>query len=161
MFPLAEALLLVVVANSVPILVRLLPLTAKYSFPLDCRYRFIDGKRLLGDSKTWRGVVASLLATMLCSTMFQTGWVTGMVVALSAMLGDSLSSFAKRRLGLAPSARAIGLDQVPESLLPFIVLHYRWQLTWSEVGLLTVFFVILDLLLSRILFRLNIRKRPY
>lgn len=161
MFPLVEALLLVMVANSVPILVRLLPLTAKFSYPLDFRYRFFDGRRILGDSKTWRGVAASLFATTLCSALLQTGWVTGMAVALTAMLGDSFSSFVKRRLGMAPSTRAIGLDQVPESLLPFIVLHYRWQLTWTEVGFLTLLFVILDFLLSRIFFRLHVRKRPY
>ena len=31
-----------------------------------------------------------------------------------AMLGDLLSSFWKRRVGLAPSWQAIGLDQIPE-----------------------------------------------
>jgi len=161
MSPLVEAILLVVVANGAPILVRLLPMADRFTYPLDCRLRFIDGERILGDSKTWRGLLASVFATALCSVAIQTGWVTGIVVALTAMIGDSLSSFIKRRLGLAPSTMAVGLDQIPESLLPFIFLHFRGQLTWPEVGLLLILFVVSDLLLSQIFFRLHIRKRPY
>ena len=38
----------------------------------------------------------------------------GLLVAATAMAGDLLSSFLKRRLALAPSSQAIGLDQIPE-----------------------------------------------
>jgi CDP-diglyceride synthetase len=157
----AKALLLVLVANSAPILVRRLPLLDKLSYPLDCGIRFVDGSRLLGYTKTWRGMIAAVLVTMLCSIAMQSGWFAGLVVALFAMLGDSFSSFIKRRLTMAPSTMAIGLDQIPESLLPLVCLHYLWQLGWLEVGVLVLLFVILDLVLSRILFYLHIRKRPY
>lgn len=157
----AKALLLILVANSAPILIRRLPLIDKFSYPLDCRLRFVDGRRLLGDTKTWRGVIAAVIATMLCAATIRSGWVTGLVVAIFAMLGDSLSSFVKRRMGKPPSAMATGLDQIPESLLPLICLHYIWQLTWLNVATLVIIFVILDFVLSRILFRLHIRNRPY
>jgi len=156
-----KALLLILVANSTPILIRHFPAIEKFSYPLDCRLRFVDGGRLLGDTKTWRGVLAAVLATMFCSVLIQTGWLTGVLVAGIAMLGDSLSSFIKRRLGMAPSAKAFGLDQVPESLLPLIYLHFLWQLGWFEIGGLVLIFLILDIVLSRILFRLHIRNRPY
>ncbi len=156
-----KALLLVLVANSAPILIRQLSVLAKFSYPLDCGLRFVDGKRLLGDTKTWRGVLAAVLITMFCSVLIQTGWLTGVVVAVIAMLGDSLSSFVKRRLGMAPSAMAFGLDQIPESLLPLIYLHYLWQLDWFKVGGLVLAFLLLEIVLSRILFRLHIRNRPY
>lgn len=155
------ALLLIGVANSAPILIRQLTLFDKFSYPLDCRARFIDGRRLLGDAKTWRGLIAALILTSICSLLAQTGWLTGFIVGLLAMLGDSLSSFSKRRLGMAPSAMAIGIDQVPESLLPLIYMHYQWQLGWMKVVLLLVIFLMLELSLSRVLYRLHIRKHPY
>lgn len=157
----AKALLLILVANSAPILIRHFSMVEKFSYPLDCGLRFVDGRRVLGDSKTWRGIIAAIIATLLCSVLIQTGWVTGVVVAVAAMLGDSLSSFVKRRLGIAPSAMAIGLDQIPESLLPLCCLHYFWQLAWFDIGVLVVLFLILELVVSRILFRLRIRNRPY
>ena len=45
-------------------------------------------------------------------------WRIGALVAAMAMLGDLFSSFLKRRMGLAPSRQAIGLDQIPESCFP-------------------------------------------
>lgn len=155
------ALLLVLVANSAPILVRQIPLFDDFTWPVDARARFMDGRRLLGDSKTWRGVIAAVITTAICSALFNQGLVTGVVVGLLAMIGDALSSFSKRRLGLRTSAMAIGLDQIPESLLPLFYLHYHWQLDWQRICLLVLIFIILELLLSRILFRLHIRKRPY
>jgi CDP-diglyceride synthetase len=156
-----KALLLILVANSAPILIRQVPLLEKFSYPLDSKIKFFDGRRLLGDAKTWRGIVAAILATMVCSMVLQTGWITGLIVGMLAMLGDALSSFVKRRLAMAPSDMAIGIDQIPESLLPLIYLHYNWQLGWQYVWLLMLIFMGLELVLSRILYRLHIRNRPY
>ena len=47
-------------------------------------------------------------------------WRLGALVAASAMAGDCLSSFIKRRFGLEPSRMTLGLDQVPESLFPAV-----------------------------------------
>lgn len=155
------ALLLVLIANSAPILVRQLAVCRRYTQPLDFHINFIDQRPLLGKSKTWRGLFASVLLTMTCSAVMQSGWMTGAFVALLAMLGDALSSFVKRRLGLPPSTMAVGIDQVPESLFPLIYLHVHWQLSWSQVGLLVAAFVVLELMFSQVLFRLHIRKHPY
>lgn len=158
---LAEALILVVVANSAPILARQTPLLGKFTYPVDGNAYFFDGRRLLGSSKTWRGVIATLLLTSICSVVLQHSWLTGLVVGLLAMLGDSLSSFIKRRLGMPPSKMAFGIDQIPESLLPIVYLHYLWQFGWASVWGLVLVFIVLELTLSQLLFRLHIRKRPY
>lgn len=156
-----EALLLILVANSAPILIKQFPFLEKFSQPLDCKLMFFDGRRLLGYTKTWRGIVSAILATTLCSGALQRGWLVGSIVGCLAMFGDCLSSFIKRRMAMAPSAMAIGIDQVPESVIPLIYLHYLWQLNWNEVWILVLLFIILELVLSRILFRLHIRNRPY
>ena len=57
----------------------------------------------------------------------------GVVIGATAMAGDLLSSFCKRRLKLAPSSQALGLDQIPEVLLPAVVSR-----TWFDLSLLDV-----------------------
>jgi len=75
--------------------------------------------------------------------------------ALAREKGSGFSehwSFVKRRLGLAPSSQAVGLDQIPESLLP---------LTALDVAVATTLFFAGELLLSRLLYRWHVRDRPY
>jgi CDP-2,3-bis-(O-geranylgeranyl)-sn-glycerol synthase len=77
------------------------------------------------------------------------------------MLGDALSSFAKRRLGLEPGDRAIGLDQVPESLLPLLALMGPYGLDWLDLASLVLAFTLFSLLVSRVLYSFKLRKRPH
>ncbi len=76
------------------------------------------------------------------------------------MAGDLLSSFLKRRLALAPSSRATGIDQIPESLFPLLACRSALVVdaSMSRRGSL---FLIGEILLSRVLFRLHVRDRPY
>ncbi|MBI3275138.1 MAG: CDP-archaeol synthase, partial [Methylocystis sp.] len=89
------------------------------------------------------------------------GFATGAVVAAVAMIGDLISSFLKRRLKIQPSGMALGLDQIPESLLPAIAAACTLPVTvWDVVAVTTIFFAG-ELILSRILFALKVRDRPY
>ncbi|WP_200248436.1 CDP-archaeol synthase, partial [Thiococcus pfennigii] len=77
------------------------------------------------------------------------------------MLGDAASSWVKRRLGLARSARAIGLDQIPESLLPLLALAQVLDLGWGDIFIIVAAFTAFDLVVSRLLYRLGWRNRPH
>ena len=77
------------------------------------------------------------------------------------MAGDLFSSFLKRRLDLTPSSKAVGLDQVPESLLPLLVCRQALALTVLDVVVTTAIFFVGEVVLSRVLFRLHVRDRPY
>jgi CDP-archaeol synthase len=77
------------------------------------------------------------------------------------MAGDLLSSFLKRRLSLPSSSQAIGLDQIPESLLPQLVCIEPLGLTTLDIVAGLVIFLVGGLLISRLLFRLNLRDQPY
>lgn len=83
------------------------------------------------------------------------------MVALMAMSGDLISGFVKRRMGLAPSGRAIGLDQIPESLLPLLACAFFLPLTLLDVVAATIIFFVGEQALSLVLFKLHIRDRPY
>ena len=155
-----EVLVLLAAANGAPVLAKKL-LGPRYSRPLDAGRTFWDGHRLLGDSKTIRGIVFSLLATPCCSISLGLGLSIGLIASVGAMLGDLFSSFVKRRLGRPPSSQAFGLDQIPESFLPALLLVRPVGLTLGDVCLIVVAFIAGELVLSRILFRWHIRDEPY
>jgi len=155
-----ELLLLIVTANGVPILLDDL-LGRRWDWPLDGGLRFADGRRLLGRSATVRGLVGAVAVTTCVALLLEFPVRTGVLIGLFAMVGDALSCFVKRRLGLKPGERAIGLDQVPESLLPLLAVMGGGRLGWWEVGLLVLAFTLFSLVVSRILFRFKLRKQPY
>lgn len=157
----AIVLVLILTANGAPILARHFPLLAKLDQPLDRRMIVFDGRRLLGASKTWRGLFAAGTSTTLVAVLLECDWYAGLLVAALAMLGDCASSFIKRRLGMQPGAMALGLDQVPEALLPALYWRHYASFAWPDVLLVVVLFFFIELLLSRLLYTLKIRKRPY
>ena len=158
--PLWPPLLLLLVANGTPLLARWW-LASRCSWPLDGGLRFFDGRPLLGPTKSWRGVVAAILATALCTSLLGFSLGLGVQFALLAMAGDALGSFIKRRLSIAPQGRAVGLDQLPEALLPLWLLHHALGLGLTQVLLLVAIFTLLEMTLSPLLYRLHIRLRPY
>ena len=155
-----QLLFLIIVANGGPIVGATL-FKRRGAWPLDLGLRLPDGQPLLGPSKTWRGVLLALVATTVMAWLLHLPLYIGLIIASSAMVGDILSSFIKRRLGLESSSMALGLDQIPEALLPLLAVKGFFGLSWFTILELVMAFIILELLLSQILYRLHIRKRPY
>jgi CDP-diglyceride synthetase len=156
----AQLMVLLAVANGTPVIAAKI-LGNNSALPLDGNVILSDGKPLFGSSKTLRGVLLSILLTTACAPLIGLDWVVGSVVALAAMTGDLFSSFVKRRLGMSDSSQFTGLDQIPESLLPLLVCMFLLPLTLIDVAIVTTIFFVGALVLSRILFKLNIRDRPY
>jgi len=151
---------LLLAANGRPVLAKRL-LGDRWALPLDGGVLFLDQRPLLGSGKTWRGLAVALAGCALVAWLFGYGWRLGFLFGAAAMLGDLLSSFAKRRLGLRSGSMALGVDQIPESLVPLLVCRTLLGLDWPAVLLLVVLFVASELMLSRLLFRLGIRETPY
>jgi CDP-2,3-bis-(O-geranylgeranyl)-sn-glycerol synthase len=106
--------------------------------PMDGGRKLKDGRRILGDGKTWRGFAGGVLlaAGVGCimnwaGTMLPADWVTPwsrgdwtysidwqaalpavFLLCLGAMLGDALGSFIKRRTGIERGGKALLLDQL-------------------------------------------------
>ena len=153
-------LLLLLIANGTPVLARLL-LGRRLRRPLDGGRVLGDGRPLFGPSKTWAGLASALAATALAAPLLGLPWWLGASTGLLAMLGDLLSSFLKRRLGLASGAMAPGLDQIPEALLPLLLCRPLLGLSWGEVLGLPVAFMAAALAISRLLYRLGLRQHPH
>lgn len=157
---LVKALLLIVLANGAPVAAKRF-LGARFSWPIDFGRAFFDGKPLFGASKTWRGIVFSLLVTSAAAPLLGLEWKIGAVVAAAAMAGDLFSSFVKRRLDLPPSSRATGLDQIPESLLPLLACGGALELSAADIAAGTSVFFLGEIVLSRLLYKIRLRDRPY
>lgn len=155
-----KLLLLIGVANGTPVIIKKI-FDGLWALPLDGGHPFIDQKPLFGSSKTIRGIVFSLFFTALCAPVFAISWQVGLSLGAAAMGGDLLSSFIKRRMGKPSSSMALGIDQVPESLFPMIVAHYELDVSWLGVFVIAALFFVLELAISKILYRLKIRNEPY
>ena len=155
-----KLMLLLLIANGAPILSQRI-MAKRYDFPVDGSLLFFDRQPILGKSKTWRGLISSLVLTSFAAVVLAISWQTGFIVACGAMSGDLLSSFIKRRLGIAPSDQALFLDQIPESLIPMLLVSSTFDLSLIEIVAMTLAFVMIELVLSKLLYRLKIRNRPY
>lgn len=159
MLPLTLFIMLVL-ANGTPVIAHWLA-PGLWPAPLDGGRLWHDQRPLFGHSKTWRGLVTGTMACGLFSALVGLGLIFGLVFGLLALGGDLLSSFVKRRRGLPSSARALGLDQIPEALIPmlFAVVWLPFQLGLAL--LIVVVFVAANIGFSPLLFRLGIRRHPY
>ena len=89
------------------------------------------GRRVLGDHKTWRGLLAGIAVGALTFAaqrwLWQRGvarelalldygaydaWLSGALLGLGAGLGDAVKSFFKRRIDIAPGGSWLGFDQL-------------------------------------------------
>jgi CDP-2,3-bis-(O-geranylgeranyl)-sn-glycerol synthase len=155
-----KLLILLAVANGVPVIAKRL-FRNRLSCALDGGTRFIDGRPLFGTSKTLRGLLLSIVVTTVVPPLLNLDFASGFLVGLGAMTGDLLASFTKRRLGIKPSGRATGLDQIPESLLPALMCWKHLSLSVADVIALVAVFFVGEISLSHLLFRMHIRDRPY
>lgn len=157
-----EILLLIVLlaCNGMPVLVRA-ALGERMAWPLDGGIVLADGRPLLGRSKTLIGAVSAILTAGLAAALVGLGGATGVLIGATAMTGDAVSSFVKRRQGLSPGARSIGLDQLPEAALPVLACLPLLQLHWSALLSVPLLFLCADLLLSRLFSALGLHLHPH
>jgi CDP-diglyceride synthetase len=155
-----QLLILLTLANGTPVVAKRI-LGSHLARTLDGNVKFIDGRPLFGSSKTLRGVLLAILVTSISAPLLGLEFKIGLVVGATAMAGDLFSSFLKRRLGLAPSSRATGLDQIPESLFPLLACRHALALTVVDIAAGTAIFLVGELVLSRVLFKFHLRDRPY
>lgn len=157
---LVQALILLLTANGAPILAKML-FNDRFASPVDAGLELNDAHPVFGVAKTWRGVVAAVFLTGVAALLLGMQLSTGAGFAVWAMAGDLSASFIKRRLGFAESSRLRVLDTLPESLLPAAILKQTLGLGWLDIVILAGLFFLIEELVSPLLHRLHIRKRPY
>ncbi len=117
-----DILLLLFLANSVPVLLSMV-LQGRWAKPIDGGGVLHDGQPLFGPHKTWRGLLSGTLVAGAVGAGLSIGILTAAAVGLCALLGDLLSSFIKRRASAQSGHDIPFLDQIPEALLPLLLLY--------------------------------------
>jgi len=155
-----HVLIMVALANGTPVVATRI-FGDTLARPLDGHVKFIDGRPIFGASKTVRGILVALTVTAAAAPLLGLELLTGLLIGASAMTGDLFSSFVKRRMGLPPSSRATGLDQIPESLLPLLACRSALSFSAADIAAGCAIFFVGELLLSNLFFRFRVRNRPY
>ncbi len=121
----------------------------RWAWPADFGLSW-KGKRILGDHKTIRGFVAGTLLGVLAG-LFQgslagtafvksiqlvdyasiNGALLGALLGFGALLGDSVKSFFKRRVGIRPGGRWIPFDQIDFVIGAFLLIWPLAPLSWQ------------------------------
>jgi len=141
-------LLLLVIANTIAWLAALI-FGTEFAAPLDFGITLRDGSRLLGDHKTWRGLVSAAVVCGAMTQSFHLGLLPGAAFGTLALLGDAAASFVKRRLRLAPGTEVVGLDQLPEALAPLLILQRPLGLRLGECLVIAAIFGVLDVAVTK------------
>ncbi len=94
------------------------PVFVKRGKPIDLGRMFIDGKRILGDGKTFEGLAVGMIFGTGVGAIYSAALDNPYFVpyaaasSLGALLGDIVGAFIKRRLGIPRGAPAPLLDQL-------------------------------------------------
>ncbi len=108
--------------------------------PIDFGKKFIDGKRIFGDGKTWRGLFGGACIAGLVSLIqwgigkvtgigpylnvpFYFSWFMGFCFGIFALIGDLIESFFKRRANIPRGAPLPLADQL-DFLLAFYLFAF-------------------------------------
>ena len=158
--PILQLMVLLTLANGAPVVAKKI-FGSRCALPLDFGSNFFDGRPLFGASKTFRGIAVAVLSATAGAPLIGLDPAIGAAVAGMAMAGDLFSSFVKRRLNLPSSSQALGLDQIPESLLPMLACRGALSLTAVDIALGVGVFFAGELVLSRLLFHAHLRDEPY
>ncbi len=139
--------------------------------PMDFNKNFIDGRRIFGKGKTWRGFSGGIFSGFIVGMIenlvgytFHSPYfpafsqdlnmvIIPLIISIGSMIGDATGSFIKRRLGMESGSNAFLLDQYPFlffSLL-FLFIFYPYDFfryVWNLPGIITL--IILTPILHRV-----------
>ncbi len=150
-------------ANASPVIANKIPVLRKWNLPLDFGAKF-RGKRVFGDSKTWRGllvgiIVATITLSLQVWAFNNFGWaqdiaininyfilpvyVLGPLFAIGALGGDAIESFVKRQRGIKPGQSWFPFDQLDYIIGGLIASFIVIELTMQEyLAIIVVWFAV-------------------
>jgi len=141
------------------------PVLAGGGLPMDFGKNFLDGRRIFGKNKTFRGFFFGLVIGGLVglSENFLFGYplLLSLISPLGALLGDLTGAFLKRRLDIAPGGLLPIVDQID-----FVVGAIAFSLPLSIISLdLAIAILIITppihLLTNFAAYKLKLKSNPW
>ena len=136
--------------------------------PMDFGRNFVDGKRILGSNKTFRGFFFGLAigagVGIIDCIIFGYPWLFALLVPLGALVGDLAGAFLKRRLSIAPGGLLPIVDQIDFVVgalifgLPLLsLMHIGWE------AAVTVLLITppIHLFTNFVAYKLKLKKNPW
>jgi CDP-2,3-bis-(O-geranylgeranyl)-sn-glycerol synthase len=147
--------------------------------PIDFKKNWLDGRRMFGDGKTFRGliggtlcgIIIGLIQMQLTSLTYLGTFTLISISTLSfgALIGDIIKSFFKRRLGYERGAKFPLVDQL-DFVAGAWILTYVFDPTWFSDNFLSapwimvtvvVFTPLLHRLTNIIGYYIKLKKEPW
>ena len=136
--------------------------------PIDFGKHFIDGRRVLGDGKTFEGLVVGVFYgasfALIISILLDNAqlFLYGVLSAIGAMLGDIGGSFIKRRMGLPRGASLNVVDQLDFALGASLLLYLaKAPLDYLVLVLMLLVIYFLHRLTNIIAYRVGLKSVPW
>lgn len=163
-----------------PTIAAKLPFAQKWNTPIDSGRSF-RGKRILGNNKTWRGLLSGIIAGIATSYLLHfiyiqqkdalaplmpiayeeiNPFVFGLLSSLGALCGDAVESFAKRQINIPPGSSWFPFDQIDYIIGGIIFTAWYAPLT-PYLYLLAVCVAFLEhIVVSYIGYIVGLKKKP-
>lgn len=136
------------------------------------------GKRILGDHKTWRGllfgvvfgIATAFVQYLLVNTSFghylgatnYDQWLRiGFLLGLGAIVGDSVKSFFKRRSGVKPGGKYMPFDQSDFVIGAILFSLDYWPFSIAQLLLSVAVSILLHIGTNHLAFWLRIRDEAW
>ncbi|MFB3888594.1 MAG: CDP-2,3-bis-(O-geranylgeranyl)-sn-glycerol synthase [Candidatus Bathyarchaeia archaeon] len=133
--------------------------------PMDFGRNFVDGKRIFGTNKTFRGFFFGLgigvgVGVVDC-LLFGFPWLFSVLSPLGALLGDLTGAFLKRRLGIAPGGLLPVVDQIDFVVGAIVFCLPLGLLSWELTLAVLLITPPIHLLTNFVAYKLKLKKNPW
>jgi CDP-2,3-bis-(O-geranylgeranyl)-sn-glycerol synthase len=141
------------------------PVLAGGGLPTDFGKNFLDGKRIFGNNKTFRGFFFGLAVGVAVGlvewALFDYPILFSLLSPLGALLGDLTAAFLKRRLGIAPGGLLPIIDQV-DFVVGAIVFSLPLAMIYWELAVAVLLITPpIHLFTNFLAYKLKLKKNPW
>lgn len=164
--------------NAAPVIVK--DYFKELAGPIDGGATF-RGKRVLGDHKTWRGIIAGSLFGLVVGGLqgllysnFEFardisiidlsgyhGLFFGFLMGFGALLGDAIKSFFKRQVGIAPGKSFVPWDQIDTFFGVLLVVYWFYSIPIEYIVFGLFFVPVLHVGINLLGYYLGIKENKF
>jgi CDP-2,3-bis-(O-geranylgeranyl)-sn-glycerol synthase len=146
------------------------PVLAGGGTKIDFGKNFIDGKRLFGNNKTFRGFLFGWLVGLsvglvecyfLPSHILSLPILFAVLIPFGALLGDLTAAFLKRRLNIAPGGLFPIVDQIDFVIGALIISLPLALIDWKTAATILLITPPIHLFTNFCAYKLKLKKHPW